>query len=71
MQSSRPLVVLVSGAPGSGKTTLGSRLATDTGSAFLSKDALKERLADADGPPPGVTESKALGGRAYNELFAR
>jgi adenylate kinase family enzyme len=32
MQLSRPLVVLVRGAPGSGKTTLGTRLSTDTGS---------------------------------------
>jgi predicted kinase len=69
MQSSQPLVVLVSGAPGSGKTTLGSRLADDTGSAFVSKDVLKERLADAEGPPPDVAASKALGARAYDELF--
>jgi predicted kinase len=70
MQLSRPLVVLVSGAPGSGKTTLGSRLAGDTGSDLLSKDALKERLADREGQPPDVATSKALGARAYDELFA-
>lgn len=70
MQLSRPLVVLISGAPGSGKTTLGRRLAGDTASAFLSKDSIKERLADIDGPPVDVTASRALGARAYEELFA-
>lgn len=69
MQLSRPLVVLVSGAPGSGKTTLGERLARDTGSGFLSKDTIKERLADAEGLPSDVATSSALGARAYAELF--
>jgi predicted kinase len=69
MQLSRPLVVLVSGAPGSGKTTLGERLATDTGSELLSKDAIKERLADAEGVPSDVAASRSLGARAYVELF--
>src|SRR5919106_5000749 len=70
MQLSRPLVVFVSGAPGSGKTTLGTRLARDIGSDLLSKDALKERLADAEGVRSDVAGSKALGARAYEELFA-
>jgi predicted kinase len=70
MQLSRAFVVLVSGAPGSGKTTLGSRLARDTRSDLLSKDALKERLADHGGRPSDVAASSALGALAYDELFA-
>ena len=69
MQSSRPLVVLVTGAPGTGKTTLGRRLADDLGCALLSKDAIKERLADEDGIPHTVAESRRLGARAYADLF--
>ena len=69
MQSSRPFVVLVTGAPGSGKTTLGRRLADDLGCAFLSKDAIKERLADTHGLPHTVADSNRLGARAYAALF--
>jgi len=40
-------VILVNGIPGSGKTTLGASLAADLGVPFLSKDSVKEALADA------------------------
>ena len=69
MQSSRPLVVLVTGAPGSGKTTLAGRLAADLAARLVSKDALKERLADHEGQPRSVRASTRLGARAYRELF--
>jgi predicted kinase len=38
-------VVMVNGLPGSGKSTLGPRLAGGLGAAFLSKDQVKETLA--------------------------
>lgn len=44
-----PILLLVSGPPASGKTTLGKRLARDLGMPFISKDALKETLFDTLG----------------------
>lgn len=41
--------VIVSGAPATGKTTLGRRLAHDLGLPFFGKDDLKETLFDALG----------------------
>ena len=38
------LMVLVTGAPGSGKTTLAGPLATELGFALLAKDRIKESL---------------------------
>lgn len=43
-------LVLVNGLPGSGKTTLADSLAVDLGAPVLSKDRVKEALADALGP---------------------
>jgi len=45
----RPLVVVVSGSPGAGKTTLGRRVAQEVGLPFFHKDGLKETLFDALG----------------------
>ena len=42
----RPLVVLVNGLPGSGKSTLAADLADELGLPLLSKDAIKETVAD-------------------------
>ncbi len=44
-----PLLVVVSGKPATGKTTLGQRLAADLGLPFFARDALKETLFDALG----------------------
>ncbi len=40
------VVVLVNGVPGSGKTTLGRRLAAELGVPLFSKDTVKEAVAD-------------------------
>jgi predicted kinase len=69
MQSSAPTLVIVSGAPGSGKTTLARRLAFDLRLPLLSKDQLKEALADAMGAPPDVPASMRLGAGAYATLY--
>jgi predicted kinase len=46
-----PQLVLVGGAPASGKTTLARRLATKLGYPFLNKDLIKESLFDSLGSP--------------------
>ena len=42
MQSTQPLLVIVSGAPGTGKTTLARRFVVDLELRLLSKDQIKE-----------------------------
>jgi predicted kinase len=69
MQSSVPTLVIVSGAPGSGKTTLAHRLASDLRMPLISKDELKETIADTVGLPPDVPASMRLGGVAYAALY--
>jgi predicted kinase len=56
---------MVNGLPGSGKSTLGPRLANALGAAFLAKDRIKEALADAV-----VTEVPQLGAVAMNTAYA-
>ena len=44
-----PPVLIVSGAPATGKTTLGRRIASDFALPFLSRDGIKESLYDTIG----------------------
>lgn len=64
----KPLLVIVSGVPASGKTTLGRRLAPELGLVRLCKDELRELMGDWL-PPKSHEESKALGGAAYALCF--
>jgi predicted kinase len=64
-------VVLVTGMPGSGKTTLASALADALGFSLLSKDYLKETLYDAlAGAPNDLAFSRHVGGAAMAVLWA-
>jgi predicted kinase len=69
MQLSAPTLLIVSGAPGSGKTTLARRLAADLRLPLISRDQLKEALADAMGAPADVPASKQLGAGSVAMLY--
>jgi predicted kinase len=69
MQSRPPLLVVVSGAPASGKTTLATRLADDLRLLFIGKDALKEAICDAIGLPADVAASMRAGSAAFSAAF--
>ena len=68
--TARPLLVIVSGAPGAGKTTLGQAISARVGLPFLSKDELKEAMGDELGAPGDVPASQRLGLAAYRILYA-
>jgi predicted kinase len=71
MQRSRRQAVFVSGAPGTGKTSLAVPLAAELGFALVSKDMIKETPHDALGPPePDLVWSRALGAAAMELLWA-
>jgi predicted kinase len=65
----RPLLVIVSGAPGAGKTTLGRTISAHVGLPFLAKDELKEAIGDELGAPSDVPASQRLGLAAYRILY--
>jgi predicted kinase len=65
----RPQLVIVSGAPGAGKTTLGRTISAHLKLPFLAKDELKEALGDELGAPRDVPASQRLGLAAYRILY--
>ena len=64
-------VVLVSGAPGSGKTTIAVPLAAELGLPLLSKDIIKEQLFDTLGAGDGdaLSWSKRLGAASMELIW--
>ncbi len=66
LRAGEPALVLVGGAPGTGKTTLASALADRLGAVLLGTDAMRKELADPG--DPYRPEAKAV---AYRALLAR
>jgi len=64
----RPLLVIVSGPPATGKTTLAERLAPELGLFLLAKDDIKERLGDRL-PAKSLSDSQRLGDATFHLLF--
>lgn len=64
-----PLVVLISGAPASGKTRLATVLAQATNLPVLSKDKIKERLFDTLGIEYSDDWSRRLGHASFDLLL--
>jgi predicted kinase len=64
-----PLLVIVSGAPGAGKTTLAERLGTTLRLPAITKDLIKEALFDTLGSPTRA-RSQELGRASYAVLSA-
>jgi predicted kinase len=61
------VAIIVNGMPGSGKSTVGAALAEVLGCPFLSKDRVKEPLADIVGP---MIASPALGAIAMDTVWS-
>lgn len=69
MERSHPLLVLVGGAPASGKTTLVRRCAAELRLPLLTKDGIKEILGDTLGAADRP-RSRELGAASYELLYA-
>jgi predicted kinase len=67
--TNKPLLIIVNGLPGTGKTTLAGRLAADTGVPVFSRDGLYETLYDALACSTGGLPSP-LGDAAFALLYS-
>jgi predicted kinase len=69
LQAARPILIIVSGSGGSGKTTLAHRLAATLGCPAVCRDELKEGMAAASpGFVPGPSDPLTM--RTYDLFFA-
>lgn len=68
MAADRPLLLIVTGPPASGKTTIATQLAHRLGLPALYKDEIKETLGDVV-PGAGLEWSQTLGRAAYRLMF--
>jgi predicted kinase len=64
----KPILIIVNGLPGAGKTTLAGRLARDLRLPLLSRDGIYETLVDALGGDTGSL-SPRLGTAAFRLLY--
>ncbi len=64
----RPSLIIITGFPCTGKTTIGKRLAEKLGLPFISKDGIKELLFDNLGWKDRAW-SKELSGASYDILY--
>jgi predicted kinase len=69
IRNSQAKIIVVSGAPGSGKTTLARELADRLGIALLSRDMFKEAMMDVL-PSDTIEQTRALGQAAYRAMYA-
>lgn len=67
--TSNRIFVILSGAPGSGKTTLARTISHELRLPLLSKDTIKESLMDAYGVA-SINDSQRIGQAAIRVLFA-
>ena len=67
--ATRPLYVVVSGPPGSGKTTLATEVAREMVLPLIAKDLIKETLMSVL-PVPDVDTSKTIGRAAVEVMYA-
>ena len=68
MTGEQPLLVIVTGPPASGKTSIAREIATDLSIPAIHKDEYKERLADLM-PGDGLEWSQRLGRAAYEIIL--
>lgn len=66
----KPRLIIVQGAPGTGKTTLSQRLSADLGIDCFAKDIFKELIYDAVGIPETVEATKRYGRIAIRAMYA-
>ncbi|MEM7801123.1 MAG: AAA family ATPase, partial [Chloroflexota bacterium] len=65
---SKPTVIIVTGHPAAGKTTLAHRLAQEIGMLLIWKDQIKESLFDSLGADT-VADSRRLGRATWDLLY--